>query len=147
MIGLGHHDRASLGKNPTPRLLICILWVQGGSSRMQTTCSEQVSLDILLGLVFMTKELAGICTTFSKVIFRIILRKTSNPGVRTSEGRRSKVGGEQAITQLLGNQGKGRKTPHRFHSNNAHDLGSHFIPVEKLPGANCLLFFFKSVSS
>lgn len=60
---------------------------------MWITCSEQVSLDILLGLVFMTKELAGIYTTFSKVIFRIILRKTSNPGVRTSEGRRSRVVG------------------------------------------------------
>lgn len=47
------------------------MWVlcgRGGSSGMRVTCSEQVSLDSLLGLVFMTKELAEICNTFSKVL-------------------------------------------------------------------------------
>lgn len=37
---------------------------------MWVTCSEQVSLDNLSGLVFMTKELAQIYNTSSKVLLR-----------------------------------------------------------------------------
>lgn len=42
---------------------------------MRGTCSEQVSLDILLGLVFMTRELAEIRNTSSKVLLRNHIRE------------------------------------------------------------------------
>lgn len=46
---------------------------------MWLICSEQVSLDILLGLVFMTKELAEIGNTFSKVLLRNHIKENFKP--------------------------------------------------------------------
>lgn len=123
MLGL-HQERP-----PLHQLLVCVLWGQGGGGGMWRTCSEQVSSDILLDLVFMTKELAEICNTFSKVIFRIILRKISNQEVRTSTGRRNRVegGGGRRCLSCWVTKAKAQKH-HRFRSNNARGSGPHFIP-------------------
>lgn len=53
-----------------PQLLVYVLCCQNSGGGMWVTCSERMSPDGLLCLIFMAKELAEIWSTFSKVLLR-----------------------------------------------------------------------------
>ena len=87
----------------------------------------------------MTKELAEICSTLSKVLLRNHIKenfKLKSKDVWREEESGLWGGRQEMAWLLLGNQGRGRKTQHRFCSKRhmiwARTLSHAPAPVEKL---------------